>query len=199
MPAAGERNYALVLHLVFQAMVIIVMGVSGSGKTHVGKLLAEALSLPFYDADNFHPPHNVAKMKQGHPLTDADRAPWLAILADKITEWNQRGGAILACSALKESYRVQLSSEYTADVRFAYLQGSKELILKRMLARDHFFPPELLDSQFADLEEPQSSETRSGETRSATSVGGETQRAITVSSAQLPEVMVQEIIAHLDR
>ncbi len=168
-------------------MVIIVMGVSGSGKTHVGKLLAEALSLPFYDADDFHPPSNVAKMERGNPLNDADRMPWLAILANKITEWNAQGGAVLACSALKESYRVQLSVNYTADVRFAYLQGSKELILNRMLARDHFFPPELLDSQFADLEEP---------TASTVDLDGP-ERAITVSSKQLPEVMVEEIVERL--
>lgn len=168
-------------------MVIIVMGVSGSGKTHVGKLLAEALSLPFYDADDFHPLSNVAKMEQGNSLTDADRMPWLAILAGKISEWNAQGGAVLACSALKESYRVQLSENYTANVRFAYLQGSKELILNRMLARDHFFPPELLDSQFADLEEPAASTVDLDRPR----------RAITVSSQQLPAVMVQEIVERL--
>ncbi|MGB3776784.1 MAG: gluconokinase [Tunicatimonas sp.] len=173
-------------------MVIIVMGVSGSGKTHVGKLLAEALLLPFYDADNFHPPSNVAKMEQGNPLTDADRLPWLTILADKIKIWNTQGGAVLACSALKESYRIQLSVNYTANVRFVYLQGSKELILNRMLERDHFFPPELLDSQFADLEEPSSDEPSLDEPGS-----DEPQRAITVSSKQLPEVMVEEIVERL--
>ena len=173
-------------------MVIIVMGVSGSGKTHVGKLLAEVLSLPFYDADDFHPPSNVAKMEQGNPLTDADRTPWLAILADKIQAWNTQGGAVLACSALKERYRVQLSANYTADVRFAYLQGSKELILNRMLARDHFFPPELLDSQFADLEEPSSDEPGSDEPGS-----DKPEHAIVVSSKQLPAVMVAEIVKRL--
>ncbi|MGB3852259.1 MAG: gluconokinase [Tunicatimonas sp.] len=170
-------------------MVIIAMGVSGSGKTHVGTLLAERLDAPFYDADDFHPPRNVKKMQQGQPLNDADRLPWLTSLADKITEWNAQGGAVLACSALKKSYRVQLSADYSANVRFAYLKGSKELILNRMLARDHFFPPELLDSQFADLEEPGSSEPGSDES----------QHTIVVSSERLPEEMVDEIVERLGK
>ena len=155
-------------------MVIIVMGVSGSGKTHIGKLLAEALSLPFHDADNFHTPGNVKKMEQGIALTDADRLPWLKILGDNVDRWNEAGGAVLACSALKEGYRELLSHHYTADVQFVYLKGSKELILSRMQARNHFFPPQLLDSQFADLEEPK--------------------RAIVVDVDQTPEAIVEEII-----
>ena len=155
-------------------MVIIVMGVSGSGKTYIGKLLAEILSLPFHDADNFHTPGNVHKMEHSIPLTDADRGPWLTLLADHVDRWNQDGGIVLACSALKESYRELLSHHYTADVQFVYLKGSKELILSRMRAREHFFPPQLLDSQFADLEEPK--------------------QAITVDIDQTPKAIVEEII-----
>ena len=156
-------------------MVIIVMGVSGSGKTHIGKMLAEAWSLPFHDADNFHTPSNVNKMEQGKPLSDEDRVPWLMILAGKVDHWNRAGGIVLACSALKESYRALLSHDYTADVQFVYLKGSQELILSRMRAREHFFPPQLLDSQFADLEEPK--------------------RAITVDIDQTPKEIVEEIRA----
>ena len=155
-------------------MVIIVMGVSGSGKTHIGQLLAEELQWPFFDADNFHTQHSVDKMERGIPLTDEDRQPWLAILSNQIQQWNQERNAVLACSALKESYRERLSQHYTADVRFAYLKGSKELILSRMQDREHFFPPHLLDSQFADLEEPEC--------------------AIIVNIDQPPEVIVEEIV-----
>lgn len=127
-------------------MVIIVMGVSGCGKTTIGRLLAERLSLPFYDADDFHPPENVAKMNAVHPLDDNDR---------KIGEWNRSDGAVLACSALKQSYRDILTDHGRADVLFAHLKGSKSLILSRMEKRDgHYMPPALLDSQFDDLEEP---------------------------------------------
>ena len=159
-------------------MVIIVMGVSGSGKTHVGKLLAETWSLPFHDADDFHTPGNVHKMEQGIPLTDADRVPWLTTLADHIDQWNTQMGAVLACSALKEEYRELLSRQYTAHVKFVYLKGSKELILSRMRDRKHFFPPQLLDSQFADLEEPT--------------------RAITVDIDQTPEAIVEEIVQRIE-
>ena len=154
-------------------MVIIVMGVSGSGKTHIGKLLAKTLSLPFHDADDFHTPGNVQKMEEGIPLTDADRLPWLTLLANNVESWNERGGMVLACSALKESYRELLSHQYTADVQFVYLRGSRELILSRMRDRKHFFPPHLLDSQFADLEVPQ--------------------RSITVNIDQSPQEIVAEI------
>ena len=160
-------------------MVIIVMGVSGSGKTLIGEKLAEALSLPFHDADDFHPPSNVKKMEHGIALTDADRLPWLKILADNIDRWNEEGSRVLACSALKESYRKRLSHHYTADVQFVYLKGSKELILSRMQARQHFFPPHLLDSQFASLEEPE--------------------QAITVSIDQTPEAIVEEIVQSIDK
>jgi carbohydrate kinase (thermoresistant glucokinase family) len=136
-------------------MIIIIMGVSSSGKSLTGKKVAEALGLPFYDADDFHPASNVKKMHEGIPLTDADRIPWLQNMATHIKQWQSQGGAVLACSALKEKYRVILSDHYTAYVHFIYLKGSKELIMERIRQRpNHFFPPALLDSQFAALEEP---------------------------------------------
>ncbi|MCL5269291.1 MAG: gluconokinase [bacterium] len=135
-------------------MIFIVMGVSGCGKTTVGRLLAEALGLPFYDADHFHPPENVAKMSRGIALDEADRLPWLERLAGKMADWEATGGAVLACSALKEHYRRRLGLGQP-HVRFIYLKGSRDLILARMRARrDHYMPASLLDSQFAALEEP---------------------------------------------
>lgn len=135
-------------------MVWIVMGVSGSGKTTIGRILAENQGLPFYDADDFHPPQNVEKMRSGQPLNDHDRKPWLDTLSRHISDWNRRGGAVLACSALKKSYRNTLRSDGN-HVQFIYLKGSKEMILKRMNDReDHYMPPSLLDSQFEALEEP---------------------------------------------
>lgn len=135
--------------------VYIVMGVSGVGKTTVGKLLALQLELPFYDADDFHPSENVEKMKAGIPLQDEDRKDWLGILAGKITAWNQKGGAVLACSALKEKYRKQLQSIPQEDLTWIYLHSTFELIKERLqLREDHFFKPELLASQFETLEPP---------------------------------------------
>ncbi len=135
-------------------MVFIVMGVSGSGKTTIGKMLAEKKSIPFYDADDFHPEANVAKMKSGQPLNDDDRKPWLETLAGEIKKWRGLQGAVLACSALKSSYRTILDPE--DKVFWIHLKGDKDTIRKRMQARtDHYMPPTLLDSQFAALEEPE--------------------------------------------
>lgn len=157
-------------------MVFIVMGVSGCGKTTVGKMLADKLHQPFYDADDFHPPENVKKMGSGKPLNDDDRKPWLENLANQIKEWNNNSGAILACSALKESYRCLLISK-SKDVQFVYLKGDRDTILKRMKARQgHYMPPELLDSQFEALKEPDSS--------------------ITVSIDKTPKELVREIVNH---
>ena len=134
---------------------IIVMGVSGSGKTSVGKLLASCLGWDFYDADDFHPPENVAKMANGIPLNDSDRAPWLASLHDLISSSLKadRPG-VLACSALKERYRQQLM-DGNPTVQLVYLKGTYDLIWSRMSARsDHYMKPGMLQSQFDTLEEP---------------------------------------------
>ena len=133
----------------------IVMGVSGSGKTSVGKTLAGHLGWDFYDADEFHPPENVAKMANGIPLNDSDRVPWLASLHKLISyglAQNQPG--ILACSALKEWYRQQLL-EGNEGVQIIYLKGNYDLIWSRMTKRtDHYMKPHMLQSQFETLEEP---------------------------------------------
>jgi gluconokinase len=138
----------------------IVMGVSGSGKTSVGKLLAEQLGWDFYDADHFHPPQNIAKMANGIPLDDADRAPWLAALHDMIASSlkTDRPG-VLACSALKEGYRQQLM-DGNEGVQLIYLKGSYDLIWSRMENRtDHYMKPHMLKSQFDALEEPITAQT----------------------------------------
>src|SRR5262245_50808251 len=137
-------------------MVIILMGVSGSGKTTIGQRLAQALGWPFYDGDQFHPQANIAKMQQGIPLTDADRWPWLQALQAHITTCIQQGiSAVLACSALKQVYRDSLLID-AAQVRLVYLRGGYDLIHTRLAQRHgHFMSPELLASQFAALEEPE--------------------------------------------
>ncbi|QDU72553.1 gluconokinase [Mucisphaera calidilacus] len=135
--------------------VYVVMGVSGCGKSTIGKRLAQRLNLPFYDADDFHPQANRDKMAAGQPLNDHDRQPWLETLAHNIQSWASapEGGAVLACSALKRAYRDTLRS--TPAVRFVLLVGSFELILSRMQQRsDHFMPATLLQSQFDTLETP---------------------------------------------
>jgi 6-phosphogluconate dehydrogenase len=135
--------------------VYIVMGVSGSGKTTIGKLLAKELNLAFYDADDFHPPRNVKKMKNGIPLQDKDRKGWLAVLAENIQKWDKSGGGVLACSALKEKYRKQLTSIPEEDLKWIFLRAEFEVILERLKARkSHYFKPEMLTSQFETLEEP---------------------------------------------
>ena len=133
----------------------IVMGVSGSGKTSVGKLLAGKSGWDFYDADDFHPSANIAKMAAGIPLDDTDRVPWLASLHDLISSSlkTDRPG-VLACSALKERYRQQLMNG-NESVQLIYLKGSYDLIWSRISARkDHFMKPHMLHSQFDALEEP---------------------------------------------
>jgi gluconokinase len=136
-------------------MFLIVMGVSGCGKSTIGKSLAEDVGWPFYDGDDFHPAENVTKMSQGIPLTDADRADWLAALARLIRDSLQKGQpGVLACSALKQKYRDELMVD-PVQVKFIYLKGSYELIKARMEARPgHYMKPGMLDSQFATLEEP---------------------------------------------
>ena len=135
-------------------MVVVLMGVCGCGKTTVGRMVAEALGWPFLDADDFHPEANVAKMRAGTALTDDDRWPWLDRLAAEMAAINARGAhAVLACSALKQSYRDRLAR--AGDVRFFYLKGDRATIAPRLAARPgHYMPASLLDSQLATLEEP---------------------------------------------
>lgn len=136
-------------------MIVVVMGVAGAGKTTVGRLLAADLGAAFLDADDFHPPANVAKMRAGTPLEDADRWPWLERLNAILRERAGRGeSAVLACSALKAAYRARLL-EGLPQARLVYLRGARELIAGRLAARrGHYMNPGLLDSQFAALEEP---------------------------------------------
>lgn len=131
------------------------MGVSGCGKSTVGRLLAERLGCEFLDADDFHPPANVAKMRAGTPLTDADRTGWLTRLRTEISlRLAARRDLVLACSALREGYRNQLRHS-GEPVRFAYLRGDYETISRRFAGREgHYMPASLLASQFATLEEP---------------------------------------------
>lgn len=134
---------------------LIVMGVSGCGKTTVGKALASHLGWDFYDGDDFHPPENIAKMASGIPLDDSDRAPWLKALHDLISaSLKADRPGILACSALKEAYRRRLL-DGNEDVQIIYLKGSYDLIWSRMSARkEHYMKPHMLQSQFEALEEP---------------------------------------------
>ncbi|MFF6914199.1 gluconokinase, GntK/IdnK-type [Streptomyces sp. NPDC012466] len=133
------------------APLVVVMGVSGSGKTTVGRSLARRLGVPYAEGDDFHPPHNVAKMRAGHPLDDEDRRPWL----EEIARWlagHADSGGVVTCSALKRRYRDRLVSAAPRTF-FLHLDGSPELIAARITARrGHFMAPELLRSQFADLE-----------------------------------------------
>lgn len=138
-------------------MVIVLMGVSGAGKSLIGQGVAEQLEVPFYDADDFHPQSNVSKMASGQPLTDEDRWPWLQNLAEHIRTWNAKEGAVLACSALKKSYRALLrgASSGREKIFFVYLKGPQPLIASRLKKREgHFMPENLLCSQFEALEEP---------------------------------------------
>jgi gluconokinase len=138
---------------------LIVMGVSSSGKSTIAEKLAERLNWRYEDGDSFHSASNVAKMSAGHPLTDEDRQPWLQAIADEIDRLCKAGErGVIACSALKRSYRDVLVHG-RKDVRIVYLNGTRELIARRMAAREHhFMPAELLDSQFKTLEPPDASE-----------------------------------------
>lgn len=135
-------------------MIAIVMGVCGCGKTTVGRAVADALGWVFLDADEFHPPANVAKMSAGVPLTDDDRWPWLDRLREEMAAIAARGEhVVLACSALKHAYRQRLRPAH--GVRFVYLKGDRDTIAARLALREgHYMPPSLLDSQFSILEEP---------------------------------------------
>ncbi|TAI49056.1 gluconokinase [Flagellimonas allohymeniacidonis] len=154
--------------------VFIVMGVSGTGKTTVGKLLGKALDIPFFDGDDYHPETNVQKMSAGIPLNDQDREGWLLTL-NELAQKHRSSGAVIACSALKESYRKILRKDLDNHLEFVFLQGSFELIKKRMESRkDHFMPAALLKSQFDTLEPPND--------------------AITLSITNDPEMLVSQIL-----
>ena len=146
---------ATLAHTVIKPQIIVLMGVSGSGKSTVAALLAAALGCQFQEGDDLHQRENVEKMRSGTPLTDADRMPWLRKIAEEIDGWRARGECgVLTCSALKRSYRDIIIGDRN-DVALVYLKGSRELIHRRMVARhEHFMPIALLDSQFATLEEP---------------------------------------------
>ncbi len=139
--------------------ILIIMGVAGCGKTVIGKMLANSLNYLFVDADEFHSHEHKAKMSAGISLTDSDRKIWLNFLHEEITKWQSNGlKVVLACSALKESYRINLAQD--GDVHFIYLKGSKELISQRLkLRQGHFVDQRLLDSQFDTLEEPRNATT----------------------------------------
>jgi gluconokinase len=157
------------------------MGVSGSGKTTIGKLLADRLGWQCQEGDALHPPENVAKMSGGTPLTDADRIPWLHRIAGRIDEWRSRGeSGVITCSALKRAYRdIIIGSR--PDVGLIHLKGSRELIGRRMMARKgHFMPAALLDTQFATLQEPTPDE-----------------RPVTVDISGTPDEIVEEIVRRL--
>jgi gluconokinase len=141
------------------ACALVVMGVSGSGKSTIADQLAERLGWRFEDGDRFHPASNVAKMSAGHPLTDEDRWPWLQAIADEIDRVCQTGEpAVIACSALKRAYR-DILVHGRGDVRIVYLKGTQALIADRLAVRkNHFMPSGLLDSQFKTLEPPAASE-----------------------------------------
>ncbi|MFK8103810.1 MAG: gluconokinase [Saprospiraceae bacterium] len=135
-------------------MIIIIFGVSGSGKTTIGQQLSSYLEIPFYDGDDFHPENSIQKMSKGIPLNDSDRAPWLSNLAQHLVQCEFNGGAILACSALKASYRKQLSSQLK-EVQWIFLRGSFDQLETRLEQRkNHFMKKEMLQSQFDTLEVP---------------------------------------------
>jgi gluconokinase len=134
------------------ALHVVIMGVAGCGKSEVGRRLAQALSLPMIEGDEFHPASNIEKMRQGLPLTDEDRAGWLEQLGHELARYP--GGAVLACSALKRAYRDHLR-RFSPGLRFVHLRITPEQALQRVSARHgHFYPPSLVASQFQTLEDP---------------------------------------------
>ncbi len=162
-------------------MVILMMGVSGAGKTTIGQLLASALGWNFVDADDYHPADNVEKMRNGTPLTDADRAPWLETLRTLIANWIAAGkNTVLACSALKQSYRqaLQVGPEVEVEINIVYLKSTPEILRQRLRARrGHFMTERMLASQLAALEAPED--------------------AVTVDADRPPAEVVTEIRARL--
>ena len=163
---------------------LVVMGVSGSGKTTVGELLAKQLGWAFLEGDRLHPPANVEKMRQGIPLTDADRWPWLDRIGEELKSWaGEDKSGVLPCSALKRAYRDRIRAA-RPDVRFVYVKGSEALIAARVAARHHeYMPASLLRSQFDTLEEPTLGEPG----------------VVTVDAGGTVGEEVAEVIAALDR
>lgn len=162
-------------------MIVVLMGVSGSGKTTIGTLLARRSGSVFADADDYHSAANKLKMALGHPLNDIDRLPWLTILNKLLIEWFRTGqNGILACSALKEAYRDRLSQGMpTGTLHFVLLEASRELIAERIAVRGHeFMNPNLLESQLETLEPPRD--------------------AFTITNNRSPEIVAGAIIAHID-
>jgi len=137
-------------------VIIMIMGVSGCGKTTLGEKVSEGLGLEYLEADSFHPKVNIDKMSSGQPLNDDDRWPWLEVIRDRIKAFqSEKTSAVFTCSALKESYRWFLGEELTEAISWVYLKGSFEVINDRMASRkNHYFKADMLRSQFADLEEP---------------------------------------------
>lgn len=141
-------------------MTVVVMGVAGCGKSTIGRLLAERLSVPFIEADDFHSRENVLKMSNGIPLNDEDRQPWLQSLAHELQLQEGKKGAVLACSALKASYRKILQDGLKERIVWVFLKGDEQILKDRLKKRKgHFMPEELLQSQLATLEEPENAYT----------------------------------------
>jgi len=163
-------------------MVVVLMGVSGAGKTEVGTRLAKALGGTFAEGDDYHPPANVAKMRSGVPLDDVDRRPWLEAMSREIGAWLEAGRTVvLACSALKQRYRGILKAG-RPGVRFVHLKGDEDLIRQRLEhRRGHYMPASLLDSQLAALEEPADAITV-GIDASPDAIVAEIQKALAVAS-----------------
>jgi gluconokinase len=161
-------------------VIVIIFGVSGAGKTTIGKLLAEQLGWRFLEADDFHPRANIEKMRSGRPLTDEDRWPWLERLREQIsTSLASKQDAVLACSALKRAYRERL--RVSGDVKFVFLRGDYALVEKQLRRRRaHFMNPDLLLSQFTDLEEPEADED-----------------VLTIELGRTPQELVEEIKTRL--
>lgn len=183
-PARGEAVVVVVTEPVLTKraqLILILMGVSGCGKSTIGHLLADRLGWPLLEGDEFHSAANVAKMRNAIPLNDADRDPWLAAIASHLMTWdNTQSPGIVTCSALKRKYRDRLVAG-NRHACFVYLKGERDLIRTRLAARlGHFMPANLLDSQFAALEEP-----------------GTDEQVVTVSIDQQPADIVSQIITQI--